>query len=196
MCAHTHTPFYLHAFFIFTPTPIVSFSLYTACSYWWSLLWPGYKPAPRGFPAGVRSDGVHWGQGQADLCHLLRLQWTQCGLPWHQKWTTEEGESWNTLTDTDEQKLKSTKTLSATVDMLNIQPWQIQSTDNHFSRLPLLAHWLLCLLWCCLPVLIFNAKCLCCPDLIFVLLWFGSVRCWPVTAVSAAWWNSWRTTAP
>lgn len=70
-------------------------SLHAACSYWWSLLRPWYKPTPGGFPAGVGSDGVHWEQGQADLCHLLCLQWTQCGLPGDQEWATKEGKSSN-----------------------------------------------------------------------------------------------------
>lgn len=74
-----------------------SVSLNAACSHRWSLLRPGYKPASGGFSAGVRSDGVHWEQRPTDLCHLLRLQRTQCGLPGHQERTAEEGESSNTL---------------------------------------------------------------------------------------------------
>lgn len=81
-------------------------SLHAACSHWWPLLRPGHKPAPRGFAVGVGSDGVHWKQRQADLCYLLRLQWTQCGLLGHQEWAAEEGESSNTLTDiVEEDKL-------------------------------------------------------------------------------------------
>lgn len=101
LCLHT-----LNAFFIFTRAYnhlSIPPSLRAACSHRWSLLRPGYKPAPGGFPAGVGSDGVHWEQGQADLCHLLRLQWPQCGFPGDQEWTAEEGESSNTLTDTVEQ---------------------------------------------------------------------------------------------
>lgn len=75
-------------------------SLHAACSHRWSLLWPGYKPAPGGFAAGVGSDGVHWEQGQADLRHLLRLQRTQCGLPGDPDRPAEEGE-----TQTDSVKL-------------------------------------------------------------------------------------------
>lgn len=108
LCISTPPAFNLFSLFLFLiflkntllhlhPHPHFSIppSLHAACSYWWSLLRPWYKPTPGGFPAGVGSDGVHWEQGQADLCHLLCLQWTQCGLPGDQEWTTEEGKSSN-----------------------------------------------------------------------------------------------------
>lgn len=74
-------------------SPSLPLYFFAACSHRWSLLWPGYKPTPGGFPAGVGPDGVHREQGQTDLCHILRLQRTQRCLPGHQEWTAKEGES-------------------------------------------------------------------------------------------------------